>query len=106
MVAADLRRRGFRIAIPFGEDCDFDLVLIRDERLERVQVKYVESDGAVLKVSVIPLTHERQGPEDKHYTAKTIDLLAVYDGTSSRCFYVPAASWAGRSISTCDSSRR
>jgi PD-(D/E)XK endonuclease len=29
MVAADLRRRGFGIAIPFGEDLDFDLVLVR-----------------------------------------------------------------------------
>ncbi len=36
MVAADLRSRGFKIAIPFGEDCDFDLVLIREDRLERV----------------------------------------------------------------------
>ena len=53
MVAADLRRRGFKIAIPFGEDCDFDLVLIRDERLERVQVKYVESDGSVIKVKCL-----------------------------------------------------
>ena len=37
MVAADLRRRGFKVAIPFGEDCDFDLVLIREDALERVQ---------------------------------------------------------------------
>lgn len=50
MVAADLRRRGFKIAIPFGEDCDFDLVLIREDRLERVQVKYTESDGVVIPV--------------------------------------------------------
>jgi hypothetical protein len=25
MVAADLRRRGYQISIPFGEDCDYDL---------------------------------------------------------------------------------
>jgi hypothetical protein len=29
MVAVDLLRRGHKIAIPYGEDCDFDLVLIR-----------------------------------------------------------------------------
>jgi hypothetical protein len=45
MVAADLLRRGHKIAIPYGEDCDFDLILIRDSRLERVQVKYARSDG-------------------------------------------------------------
>ena len=100
MVAGDLRRRGFRIAIPFGEDCDFDLVLIRDDRLERVQVKYVESDGAVLKVKCFShsLTNGKIR-KTKRYTAKTIDLLAVYDHTSRRCFYIPAGELGnGRSI--------
>jgi hypothetical protein len=100
MVAADLRRRGFKIAIPFGEDCDFDLVLIRDDRLERVQVKYVESDGAVLRVKCFShsLTNGKVR-KTKCYTAETIDLLAVYDNTSSRCFYVPASELgSGRSI--------
>jgi PD-(D/E)XK endonuclease len=100
MVAADLRRRGFKIAIPFGEDCDFDLVLIRDDRLERVQVKYAESDGIVIPVrcSSHSLTNGKVR-KTKRYTAKTIDLLAVYDRTSSRCYYVPASELgAGRSI--------
>ena len=39
-VAVDLLRRGHKIAIPYGEDCDFDLVLIRGNRLQRVQVKH------------------------------------------------------------------
>jgi PD-(D/E)XK endonuclease len=100
MVATDLRRRGFKIAIPFGEDCDFDLVLIREDRLERVQVKYAESDGAVIKVKCFShsLTNGKVR-RTKHYTAKTIDLLAVYDRTSSRCFYIPARELGeGRSI--------
>lgn len=91
MVAADLRRRGFKLAIPFGEDCDFDLVLVRDDRLERVQVKYAESDGAVVKVKCFShsLTNGKVR-RTKHYTARTIDLLAVYDHTSGQCFYIPA----------------
>jgi hypothetical protein len=100
MVAADLRRRGFKIAIPFGEDCDFDLVLIRDDRLERVQVKYAESDGVVIPVRCRShsLTNGKVR-RTKHYTAKTIDLLAVYDRTSSRCYYIPAGELGkGRSI--------
>lgn len=92
MVAADLRRRGFGIAMPFGEDLDFDLVLIRDDHLERVQVKYTESDGIVVKVKC--LSHSLTNGKvrrTKHYTAKTIDLLAVYDRTSERCYYIPAS---------------
>lgn len=101
MVAADLRRRGFKIAIPFGEDCDFDLVLIRDGHpLERVQVKYAESNGVVIPVrcSSHSLTNGKVR-KTKRYTAKTIDLLAVYDRPSDRCYYIPASELGeGRSI--------
>jgi hypothetical protein len=100
MVAADLLRRGYRIAIPYGEDCDFDLVLIRGDRLERVQVKYTNSNGEVISVKCF--SHSLIGGKvrnTKHYTAKTIDLLAVYDASSKRCYYVPALELgAGRSI--------
>jgi hypothetical protein len=100
MVAADLRRRGFKIAIPFGEDCDFDLVLIRGEQLERVQVKYAESNGVVIPVRCRShsLTNGKVR-RTKRYTAAMIDLLAVYDRTSSRCYYIPAKELGeGRSI--------
>jgi hypothetical protein len=100
MVAGDLLRRGHKIAIPYGEDCDFDLVLIRGTHLERVQVKYVESDGAVVPVRCRShsLTNGRIR-RTKQYTEATIDLLAVYDVTSERCYYIPATELGtGRSI--------
>jgi PD-(D/E)XK endonuclease len=99
MVAADMRRRGFGIALPFGEDHDFDLVLIRHDRLERVQVKYAASDGMVVKVKCFShsLTNGKiRGT--KRYTPAMIDILAVYDETTSHCFYIPARELgAGRS---------
>ncbi len=42
LVAADLVRRGYKVALPFGEDWDYDLIVERDGRLERVQVKYID----------------------------------------------------------------
>ena len=98
-VAADLRRRGFGVAILFGEDQDFDLILIRETRLDRVQVKYTRSDGRVIQVKCRShsLTSGRVR-RTKHYTARTIDLLAVFDETSQRCYYIPADELgAGRS---------
>jgi hypothetical protein len=44
-VAADLMARGHRIAIPYGEDWDYDMIVCRGGRLERVQVKHARSDG-------------------------------------------------------------
>jgi Holliday junction resolvase-like predicted endonuclease len=101
MVAADLRRKGYKVAFPFGEDWDYDLIVEREGSLERVQVKYSESDGAVLAVRCRShsLTNGKV-KRVKHYTAAMIDWLAVYDQSTDRCFYVPAKELgtAGRSI--------
>jgi hypothetical protein len=92
MIAADLVRRGYRIALPYGEDWDFDLIVCRDEKLERVQCKYTRSDGEVVVVRCTShsLTNGRVRAT-KHYTAATIDWLAVYDATTDACYYIPAA---------------
>jgi PD-(D/E)XK endonuclease len=91
-VAADLRARGYRIAIPYGEDWDFDLILCRgDGALERVQVKYARSDGCVIEVRCRShsLTNSKVRAT-KHYTAAMIDWLAIWDAALDRCFYIPA----------------
>lgn len=92
-VARDLIRRGYRVAFPYGEDWDFDLIFSRDgATLERVQVKHTTSDGRVilLQARSASLTNGKIRRR-KHYTAATIDWLAAYDRTSDRCYYVHAA---------------
>jgi PD-(D/E)XK endonuclease len=99
-VATDLLERGYRIAIPYGEDHDFDLILCRDDHLERVQVKYTESDSTVIAVKCYShsLTNGRIR-RTKQYTEASIDWLAVYDRTTNRCFYIPATELGrGRSV--------
>ena len=91
MVAADLMRRGYKIAFPYGEDWDYDLIVCRGEKLERVQVKHSRSDGEVIRVR--PFSHSLTNGKvrsTKRYTAESIDWLAVYDPTSACCYYLPA----------------
>jgi hypothetical protein len=92
MVAADLMRRGYKIAFPYGEDWDYDLIVCRDEKLERVQVKYTCSDGVVITVRSrsASLTNGKVKAY-KYYTAEMIEWLAVYDVTTDRCYYLPAS---------------
>lgn len=95
-VASDLIRQGHRVALPFGDDWDFDLVLSRDGGFERVQVKYARWDGEVVPVRC--RSHSMTNGKVisvKHYTAEMIDWLAVYDETTDQCFYIPA-SFLGR----------
>ena len=90
-VAADLVERGYRVAIPFGEDVDFDLILVRGHNLERVQVKYTESNGEFITVRCRShsLTNGKV-KRTKYYTSATVDWIAVYDRTTTRCYYLPA----------------
>ena len=100
MIAADLLRRGYKVALPYGEDWDYDLILCRGSSFERVQVKYATGDGRIVPVRCQShsLTNGRVR-ETKRYTSATIDWLAVYDVTTNACFYVPAAELGeGRSI--------
>jgi PD-(D/E)XK nuclease superfamily protein len=64
----------------------------RDEKLERVQVKYTCSDGIVILVRSrsASLTNGKVKAY-KYYTADTIDWLAVYDVTTDCCYYLPAS---------------
>ena len=93
MVLADLQSKGYGVAIPFGHDLPFDLVLIRKDtgRLERVQCKYTVSDGRSLDV--------RCGSNSawvRHtYAPEEVDWIAVFDATTNRCYYVHSSTWAG-----------
>ena len=101
-VAADLIGRGCRISIPFGEDCDYDLIADYEGRLHRVQVKHARSDGQIILVRCRSqsLTNGRIRAT-KRYTAETVDWIAVYDCTSERCFYCPSRELgAGRATLT------
>ena len=79
-VACDLVAKGYRVAIPFGEDSDYDLVVDREGNLERVQVKYASSATGVIQVRCgsHSLTNGKV-KRTKRYTAGSIDWLAVYD---------------------------
>ena len=99
IVAADLLRRGHKVAFPYGEDWDYDLIVRREGRLERVQVKHARSDGIVIAVKCTShsLTNGRVR-RTKRYTAETIDWIAIYDCTTDRCYYVPSSEFTdGRS---------
>lgn len=96
MVAADLVKRGYRIAFPYGEDSDYDLIVERAGKLERVQVKYTESrDGVILvRCRSFSLTNGKVR-QVKYYTAAMIEWLAVYDRSTECCYYIPAVELGG-----------
>lgn len=91
-VAADLLDRGCRLSIPFGEDCDYDLIADAGPALHRIQVKYTESNGKIILIRCRSHSLTKgKIRHTKHYTAATVDWIAVYDRTTDRCYYCPSS---------------
>lgn len=87
MVLADALRRGYKVALPYGEDWRYDLIVLRNGTLERVQCKYTTSDGSVVRVSCKSCNSYAV----ERYTPEQVDWIAVYDTTTDTCYYVPSA---------------
>ena len=84
MVMADALKRGYKVALPLGEDWRFDLIILKGKELLRVQCKYVESTSGVIKVRCE--THD--GRSYYRYREEDLDYIAVYDKITDRCYYV------------------
>lgn len=91
-VTTDLLRRGYKVAIPYGENWDYDLILDRGKGLERVQIKYTHSNGGKIAVRCRSIsTTKGKVNAIKKYSSNTIDRLAVYDEGTKKCYYVPGS---------------
>jgi len=86
MVIAEAAKRGYKVAVPLGEDWRYDLIVLRKGKLERVQCKYTRSNGKV----VIARCRSINNWNEIRYGAKDIDWLSVYDQTTNRCYFIPS----------------
>ena len=84
MVMADVLRRGYKVAIPVGEDWRYDLIVLRKGKLERLQCKYTDSGGEVVNVKC----RSTNNWSTIKYTEDDVDWLAVYDKHTDRCYYI------------------
>ena len=86
-VAADLTRKGFRVAFPFG-DWHCDIIATKDEKVfYRFQVKSASyKDGSVVIHTHHPVS--RDGSR-RAYTSDECDWIVGYWPEGQTCYYVP-----------------
>lgn len=83
-------KAGYKVSIPYGEDCKYDLVVDINNHLYRIQCKTSHAlsnpeDGFKFKTkSIVITTH---GAKTSGYSEQDIDYFAtVYEGN---CYLVP-----------------
>lgn len=87
LIMADILRRGYRVALPVGEDWRYDLIVLRGKLFERVQCKYTESKNGVISVICRNCNHRSV----KKYNSSEVDWIACYDNTTNKCYYIPSS---------------
>lgn len=96
MIMAEAIKRGYKVALPIGEDWRYDLIVLRKGRLERVQCKYTKSKGNIITVRCRSLNNWNE----IRYCDKDIDWLVVYEDTTKQCYFIPAAMLGERGRAT------
>lgn len=87
---------GHKVAIPVGEDWRFDLIVLKDGKLLRVQCKYVTSDGDAITIPCRSCNNWSV----KKYTPDEVDWIVAYDSTTDKCYYVPSSMLGANGRST------
>lgn len=80
-----LKRKGFNVLIPWGEDNKYDLVTEKNGVFKRVQVKYVTPKNGVLEVPM----RSSNNYNIIHYSSKDIDIIAAYSSQQSKVYLIP-----------------
>lgn len=75
MIMADVLKRGYKAALPIGEDWPYDLIVLRNNCLEKVQCKYSEAKSGYIEVHC----RSTNNWKTKKYKQEEIDWLACYD---------------------------
>lgn len=82
-----MRKRGYDVSVPLGENHRYDLVVDDGEKLSRVQVKTGRVRGDVIRYNCAS-SHAHRGGTTRPYFGQ-IDYLAVYCPDNGKVYILP-----------------
>lgn len=89
-----LKKNGFNVLLPWGEDNRYDLVTEKKGVFKRIQVKYATPKDGTIEVRVRSCNNYNI----IHYSPKDIDIIIVYSPEQSKIYIVPLDDIKNRSI--------
>ena len=84
-VAKRFMQDGYKVLFPYGENHQYDLVAEKAGRFIRVQVKYATPRKGALEINC----RSSNNWSVLHYTQKDIDLIAAYNASNERIYFIP-----------------
>jgi hypothetical protein len=88
-VIAEASKKGYSILFPLSGNKRYDLVLEKEGKFERIQVKYVEGNSEVIKAKAY--YNSGKSNKEKKYTSNDIEALVIFDKNSNKCYYIPSS---------------
>ena len=87
VVAADLISKGFNVFTPISSTSPFDLLVFKDGKYYRVQVKYRKiNDNGSLNVSMT--RHSISHSKIKEVENTFVDVMVIYCPCTRECYYI------------------
>jgi PD-(D/E)XK endonuclease len=87
--AAHLMKLGFVVSVPLTENSSYDLLLDKDGKFYRTQIKKATLINGVLKIKLYTANHNKNIVGSiKKYTSKDIDWLIGVDIDSNRFYLI------------------
>ena len=98
-VILDLTKRGFTIFKPLTQNTYADVVIIKGDRIETVQIKFVSPSNSTLKVPLRKqASNTKEIRETYKYNQTPLDWIAVYCPAPEMVLYIPRKKWEGNGV--------
>lgn len=80
---------GYNVLLPLGDSQRYDLVIEKDGKLDRVQVKTTTEKRGVVTASTRVIGHNLKGVNIYHPTKTDFDILAVVEMKTQKVYAIP-----------------
>lgn len=93
-IILDLTKRGFTVFKPLSQNTYADVVILKDNRLETVQIKYVSQyDGKIQVPLRKQSSNTKEIRETYKYNQTPLDWIAAYCPDPEVVIYIPRNEW-------------
>jgi len=83
--AAEFTRKGWQIFLPYGEDGPIDLLIEKEGKFRRIQIKSTKPSKGAIHCRV----KSSNNWQVKKYTRKEIDYFGIYDYQNKEGYLIP-----------------